>query len=98
MSSPLTRRTFLNGLAASSVTSAAQQRPRPNVVFFMTDDHGAWALGANGCEEMHTPNLDRLSSRGTRFDRAFACTPVCSPSRATFFTASSRRITVCRIS
>jgi len=30
--------------------------------------------------------LDRLAQRGTLFTRAFACTPVCSPSRATFFT------------
>jgi hypothetical protein len=30
---------------------------RTNVVMFMTDDHGAWATGAYGCAEMHTPNI-----------------------------------------
>jgi len=51
----------------------------------MTDDHGAWALGS-ACSEMHTPNIDRLAAEGIRFTNAFACTPVCSPSRATFYT------------
>ena len=59
---------------------------KPNVVFFMTDDHGAWTLGSYGCSGMHTPNLDKLASEGARFTRAFACTPVCSPSRMTYLT------------
>jgi arylsulfatase A-like enzyme len=35
---------------------------------------------------MHTPNIDRLAREGARFDRAYACTPVCSPSRMTWIT------------
>ncbi|MDA0205038.1 MAG: sulfatase-like hydrolase/transferase [Acidobacteria bacterium] len=87
VSTPVSRRTFLNGMAAASGAAAlqAQSRPKPNVVFIMTDDHGAWALGSAGCAEMQTPNIDRLASRGITFQQAFACTPVCSPSRATFF-------------
>jgi choline-sulfatase len=59
---------------------------RPNVVMFMTDDHGAWAMGADGCGQVRTPVLDRLAAEGARFTRAFACTPVCSPSRMTYLT------------
>jgi choline-sulfatase len=59
---------------------------RPNVVMFMTDDHGAWTLGSYGCKSAHTPNLDALAAGGARFTRAFACTPVCSPSRLTYLT------------
>ena len=65
---------------------AQAPQPRPNVVFFMTDDHGAWSLPAYGCKETHAPNLDRLAAEGSLFTRAFACTPVCSPSRATYYT------------
>ncbi|MCL5744250.1 MAG: sulfatase-like hydrolase/transferase, partial [Acidobacteria bacterium] len=54
----------------------------------MTDDHGAWATGAYGCGSMHTPNIDRLAATGMRFTRAFACTPVCSPSRMTYMTGA----------
>lgn len=55
---------------------------------FMTDDHGAWALGCYGCGEMYTPNIDRLAKEGAMFTRAFACTPVCSPSRVTYLTGA----------
>jgi len=76
----LDRRELLAGALA-----APRSRPS-NVVMFMTDDHGAWALGAYGCREIHTPNLDRLAAEGARFTHAYACTPVCSPSRMTYLT------------
>jgi choline-sulfatase len=59
---------------------------RPNVVVFMTDDHGAWANGCYGCGDILTPNVDRLAAGGARFSDAYACTPVCSPSRVTYLT------------
>ncbi len=52
----------------------------------MTDDHGAWALGCYGCHDFHTPNIDKLAAGGARFTRAYACTPVCSPSRMSYMT------------
>ncbi|MGH9719935.1 MAG: sulfatase family protein [Bryobacteraceae bacterium] len=86
----LSRRQFVAGTAAAASTAAAQPpaRPaqKPNVVMFMTDDHGAWAMGSYGCGEIRTPNLDRLAAQGARFTNAFACTPVCSPSRMTYLT------------
>jgi len=82
-----TRRQFLASAPFVITPSRAAAR-RPNVVMFMTDDHGAWALGAYGCGEMHTPNIDRLAKEGALFTRAFACTPVCSPSRVTFLTGA----------
>lgn len=54
----------------------------------MTDDHGAWATGAYGCSSLHTPNIDALAKNGVRFTRAFAATPVCSPSRLTYMTGT----------
>lgn len=59
---------------------------RPNVVLFMTDDHGAWANGCYGCSDIQTPNVDSLAKGGARFTGAYACTPVCSPSRMTYMT------------
>lgn len=81
----MNRRQFL--LASLGAGAAfAQSGAKPNVVFFMTDDHGAWALNAYGCSEIDSPNIDRLAASGTLFERAFSATPVCSPSRATFYT------------
>jgi arylsulfatase A-like enzyme len=85
----LSRRHLLATSAAPALALASRTAPRrPNVVMFMTDDHSAWALGSYGCGEMHTPNIDRLAAGGARFTRAFACTPVCSPSRMTYMTGA----------
>ena len=84
----LTRREALATAAAPFVQTRRRGSTRPNVVMFMTDDHGAWATGAYGCREMHTPNIDRLAAGGVRFTDAFACTPVCSPSRMTYMTGT----------
>jgi len=58
---------------------------RPNVVAIVTDDLAEWAMGAYGNREVHTPNLDRIANEGMLFTNSFVLTPVCSPSRATYF-------------
>src|SRR5262245_4222225 len=84
---PLTRRQLLTGLAAAPLSrTSAQAAARPNVIFMITDDHGAWAMGPWGCQNIHTPNLAKLAAGGARFSNAFASTPVCSPSRMTYMT------------
>ncbi len=83
----MTRRDSLALLAAAPFIQTKRRDPRrTNVVMFMTDDHGAWATGAYGCSDLHTPTIDRLAATGVRFRNAFACTPVCSPSRMTYMT------------
>ncbi|RKN64200.1 DUF4976 domain-containing protein [Paenibacillus ginsengarvi] len=59
---------------------------KPNIVFILADDHGAWALGSAGNDEIQTPHLDRLAQAGTRFSNFFCASPVCSPARATILT------------
>ncbi len=84
---PITRREFVTA-AALAPAAAKAASTRPNVVMIMTDDHGAWATGAYGCKDIRTPNIDALAAGGARFTRAFACTPVCSPSRMTYLTGT----------
>jgi uncharacterized sulfatase len=57
-----------------------------NLVVIVADDLARWALGAYGNGEARTPNIDRLAREGAKFTRAYAATPVCSPSRATLLT------------
>ena len=59
---------------------------RPNIVVFLTDDHGQWANGCYGNAEIRTPSIDWLASHGVRMANAMTPTPVCSPARATFWT------------
>ncbi|MBI3881708.1 MAG: sulfatase [Verrucomicrobia bacterium] len=60
--------------------------PRPNLVLFLSDDHGVDFVGCYGNKSVHTPNMDALAKDGLRFTRAFAGSPTCSPSRAIIFT------------
>jgi arylsulfatase A-like enzyme len=59
---------------------------RPNILMFMPDQLRADAIGAFGNTRAHTPNIDALAARGTRFSNAFAQHPVCGPSRCSFMT------------
>lgn len=63
-----------------------KQRQQPNVIVIVSDDQGPWAMGCAGNDEILTPNLDRLASRGIRFDNFFCASPVCSPARASILT------------
>lgn len=58
---------------------------KPNIVFILSDDHGAWALGRE-TPEIITPNLDRLANEGTYFTNFFCASPVCSPARCSLVT------------
>ncbi len=79
----LTRRALLGGIAGAA---AAQRRRRPNLLFLLADDHAGYVLGAAGDQRAETPNLDRLAGEGTRFARHHTNSPVCTPSRQSFFT------------
>ena len=60
------------------------QKP-PNIIIFLTDDQGWGDLSINGNKDLNTPNIDKISREGTRFDRFFV-SPVCSPTRAELLT------------
>jgi uncharacterized sulfatase len=79
---------FLAPVGASPL-SAAAPGGQPNILYIMSDDHTAQAIGVYGGRLASlgvTPNLDRLAREGMRFDRAFCGNSICSPSRATILT------------
>ncbi len=55
---------------------------KPNILFILIDDLGCRDLSAFGSTFYETPRLDRLVEQGARFERAYASSPVCSPTRA----------------
>ncbi|MCK4998609.1 MAG: sulfatase [Anaerohalosphaera sp.] len=90
----MNRRSFLkrcSGLAicvavTGDVFSADIKKPaKPNILFIISDDL-CTALSGFGHKQCKTPNLDKLASRGVRFDRAYCNWPVCGPSRASLMT------------
>jgi choline-sulfatase len=97
----IARRSILKSLGALSATTAIQTyarasaphvtKPtdgvqRPNILVFLTDDHGQWLQQTYGNSEVYTPNMTRIASNGVRMTNAFTTCPVCSPARASFFT------------
>ena len=94
----LTRRGFLQaaGLTgaawASGVVRAARggaTSRRPNILFIMSDDHCAQAIGAYGSRLAKldpTPTIDRLAAEGMLFENAFCTNSICTPSRASIMT------------
>jgi arylsulfatase A-like enzyme/Tfp pilus assembly protein PilF len=65
---------------------AAAETPRPNVVLITLDTTRADHLGAWGWPHAHTPHLDALAARGTRFARCDSAAPITLPSHATILT------------
>lgn len=59
---------------------------KPNVVFILSDDQGAWAMRYAGNKHIITPNFDELARTGVSFTNSFCASPVCSPARATILT------------
>jgi choline-sulfatase len=63
----------------------AAESDRPNVLFLICDDLNC-DLGCYGHPIVKSPNIDRLASRGVRFQNAYCQYPLCGPSRASFMT------------
>lgn len=62
-----------------------EQTTPPNVLFIAIDDLNG-SIGSFGDTLAITPNFDRLSNKGVRFDRAYCQLPLCNPSRASVMT------------
>lgn len=61
---------------------------RPNVLVITTDQQSAFALGCAGNPHVTTPAMDRIASRGVRFEKAYASNPLCVPSRTSYMTGT----------
>ncbi len=65
------------GLVADGATAAQ----RPNVVLITVDDQPSTVLGCYGDALAHTPNIDALAARGTRFTHSLVSHSICWVSR-----------------
>ncbi|WP_222597544.1 sulfatase-like hydrolase/transferase [Edaphobacter albus] len=75
-----------NAAALPAQTKRSASASRPNILVFLTDDHGQWLQQSYGNSEVRTPNMSRIAQSGVLMKNAFTTCPVCSPARASFFT------------
>lgn len=73
-------------LLFATPVAADPAAPRPNILFLLADDLGYGDLSVQGSRTLHTPHLDRLAAEGLRLTNFYANSPICSASRASFFT------------
>lgn len=78
--------TLITFVLASILASSLRANTLPNLVVFISDDHGYLDSTVAGDERFETPNMDRLKQRGMTFTQAFAPSPSCAPSRAALLT------------
>jgi arylsulfatase A-like enzyme len=71
--------------------SATKEVGRPNIIVILADDMRVGVTGYEGHSIIKTPNLDELASKGTVFNKSFATSAVCTPSRTTLLTGLYER-------
>lgn len=57
-----------------------------NVLFIMCDQLRWDYLSCTGHPHLDTPHIDQLAKRGVLFDRTYVQSPICGPSRMSFYT------------
>lgn len=60
-------------------------KKNPNIIVIKTDEHRYDLLSSAGHPVIKTPHLDRLAGRGVSFKNLFTVSPICVPSRSSFF-------------
>jgi len=83
---------FLGAVLALDTCFSSDQKPQPDILWIITDDHRPDSLqvynrATTGISEsslgyVSSPNIDKLASEGVLFTRAFNNSPACGPSRA----------------
>jgi arylsulfatase A-like enzyme len=77
------------GNCTTTHSAAESQKPKPNIIFIMSDDHAYGAVGAYGkrlAAVNPTPVLDELAKGGMLFNSVFCTNSICTPSRANIIT------------
>ena len=70
-------------LAPSSRTDDVEsvRGRKPNIIIIFVDDLARGDVGAFGCPDFATPNIDALAARGVKLTNAYTINVPCSPSR-----------------
>lgn len=79
MESSMKNKWLILGTMMFPCVNFAQQKP--NIIIIYTDDMGIGDLSCYNSGWVTTPNIDRLASKGLKFNHYYTASPVSSPSR-----------------
>ncbi|MDP6524790.1 MAG: sulfatase [Kiritimatiellia bacterium] len=77
---------FALAICLLGALSAVASESQPNVIFILTDQWRAQALGYAGDPNVQTPRLDKLAEEGINFDTTISVCAICTPYRAALLT------------
>ncbi len=67
-------------------TNPLRSHRQPHIIFIMTDQQRADALGCAGNPDVISPNIDALAREGTLFTQTYSPVPSCTPARSCLLT------------
>ncbi|MFI3277728.1 MAG: sulfatase-like hydrolase/transferase, partial [Rikenellaceae bacterium] len=82
-------------LSPSCGDVASEEKGQYNIVYIMSDDHSATAIGAYGSRLSPlnpTPNIDAFAKDAVVFDNCFCSNSISAPSRATIMTGQHSHV------
>ncbi len=77
---------FLFSLSIAAFHASGYSAEAPNVVVIVADDMGYADIISDSADRPSTPNLDSLASQGVVLTSFYSASPICTPSRAGFYT------------
>jgi arylsulfatase A-like enzyme/Flp pilus assembly protein TadD len=80
---------FISAAVLYFLTTGGKTGEARNVLVITLDTTRADRIGAYGCKDARTPNIDRLAHEGTLLEQASGAVPVTLPSHCTIFTGTS---------
>ena len=69
-----------------SFLSPVSAQEKPNIIVILLDDMGIMDSSTYGSDYYETPNLTRLANAGVKFTKAYAASPLCTPTRSSILT------------
>jgi len=82
-------------LESRAAQHKTREDARPNILFIMSDDHAAHAVGAyrSRLAKLNpTPVIDTLAQEGILFENCFVTNSICTPSRACIITGQYNHV------
>lgn len=76
----------LTALLPNTIIAKTTDKNQPNIILFVSDDHGKDALGCYGNKIIKTPNFDQLAAEGVRFNNAYCTSASSTASRSVILT------------